>query len=97
MFADDTNLFYKRTDKHFLEEQINKELKQVSMWLKVNKLSLNVSKTHYIIFTRRRKTGNALNIRIENQIIHDVYKTKFLGVIIDKKTDMERSIIIYIQ
>ena len=55
------------------------------MWLKVNKLSLNVSKTHYIIFTRKKKTGNALNIRIENQIIHEVYKTKFLGVIIDKK------------
>ena len=85
LLADDTNLFYKSTYKHFLEEQINKELKQVSMWLKVNKLSLNVSKTHYIIFTRKKKTGNALNIRIENQIIHEVYKTKFLGVIIDKK------------
>ena len=85
LFADDTNLFYKSTDKHFLEEQINKELKQVSMWLKVNKLSLNVSKTHFIIFTRKKKSGNSLNIGIENQIIHEVYKTKFLGVIIDKK------------
>ena len=97
LFADDTNLLYKSTDKHFREEQINKELKQVSMWLKVNKLSLDVSKTHYIIFTRKKKTGNVLNIKIENQIIHEVYKTKFLGVIIAKKLTWKDHIFIYIQ
>ena len=59
----------------------------------VNKLS----KTHYIIFIRKKKTRTVLNIRIENQIVHDVYKTKFLGVIIDNKIDMERSYILYIQ
>ena len=63
------------------------------MWLKINELSLNVSKTHYIIFTRKKKTGNALNIRIENQFIHEVYKTKFLGVIIDKKLTWKENIL----
>ena len=43
LFADDTNLFYKNHDKSILEQQINNELRQVSLWLKVNKLSLNVS------------------------------------------------------
>ena len=85
LFADDTNLFYKSHDKSILEQQINNELRQVSLWLKVNKLSLNVSKTHYIVFTRKSNTVTSVDIRIENQAINEVNKTKFLGVIIDKK------------
>ena len=57
---------------------------QVSLWLKVNKLSLNVSKTHYIVFTRQSNTVTSVDIRIENQAINEVNKTTFLGVIIDK-------------
>ena len=41
--------------------------------------------THDIIFTRKKKTRKVLNIRIETEIIHDVHKTKFLGVIVNKK------------
>ena len=85
LFAGDTNLFYKNPDKSILEDQINNELKHVSLWLKVNKLSLNVSKTHYIVFTRKLKSATSLNIGIDDKIINEVNKTKFLGVIIDKK------------
>ena len=85
LFADDTNLFYKNPDKSILEDQINNELKHVSTWLKVNKLSLNVSKTHYIVFTRKLKSATSLNIGIDDKNINEVNKTKFLGVIIDKK------------
>ena len=81
LFADDTNWFNKSTDKRFFEDNLkhlNKDLKYESVWLRLNKLSLNVSKSHYIIFTRKKKAGNVLNIRIENQIIDKVYETKFL-------------------
>ena len=85
LFADDTNLFYKNPDKSIPEDQLNNELKHVSLWLKVNKLSLNVSKTHCIVFTRKLKSATSLNIGIDDKIIIEVNKTKFLGVIIDKK------------
>ena len=85
LFADDKNLYYKSHDQSILEKQINDELRQVSLWLKVNKLSLNVSKTPYIIFTRKSNTVTSVDIRIEKQAINEVNKTKFLGVIIDKK------------
>ena len=46
---------------------------------------MNVSKTHYIVFTRKLKSATSLNIGIDDKIINEGNKTKFLGVIIDKK------------
>ena len=49
----------------------------------LNKLSLNVRKTNNILFTSNRQkidTGN-LVIKIDDIIIENVEKTKFLGVI----------------
>ena len=53
MFADDTTLFTtlnsnERYDIH--NERQNNELEKISIWLKVNKLSLNVKKTKAMIF-----------------------------------------------
>ena len=45
MFADDTNLFTSDENIGKLFQQINKELKSVSIWFKANKLSINVDKT----------------------------------------------------
>ena len=42
LFADDTNLFYKGTDFDELVKSINAELENISSWLKIDKLSLNV-------------------------------------------------------
>ena len=52
LFADDTNLFKSGTDINAMERDINDELKNISVWLKVNKLSLNVDKT-YMILSRK--------------------------------------------
>ena len=37
---------------NLLDEMINHELLKVSYWRKVNKLSLNIEKTEYMIFPR---------------------------------------------
>ena len=53
-YADDSTL--SSTLKVFLKNQnenINKELCKVSEWLKVNKLSLNIGKTKFMIFRIR--------------------------------------------
>ena len=54
LFADDTNLFYSGSSLDDLVRRINDELCNISTWLKVNKLSLNIKQTHYIIFHRKR-------------------------------------------
>ena len=54
LFADDTNLFYSASTLENLESRINNELSNISIWLKVNKLSLNIKRTHYVIFHRKK-------------------------------------------
>ena len=54
LFADDTNLFKSGTDLVQIIRETNEELEDISLWLKVNKLSLNIKKTHYILFTTKK-------------------------------------------
>ena len=53
-------------------------------WFAVNKLSLNLSKTNFMLFTNSRRDQN-ISISINNCEIDMVYKTKFLGVMTDSK------------
>lgn len=50
LFADDTSLFvsHKHMDQH--EKHLNEQLSKVNSWFKCNKLSLNITKTCYIVF-----------------------------------------------
>ena len=63
---------------------MNFEITKVVDWLRINKLSLNIKKTHFIIFRRKRGHVHLLSdLKINNVKINMVEKTKFLGVIID--------------
>ena len=44
LFADDTNLCYRGKDLTVLVQEINNKLSQISLWLKRNKLLLNIKK-----------------------------------------------------
>ena len=84
LFADDTNLFYSHKDADVLVKTMNQELRKITSWLSANKLSLNVKKTHFMIFkTKRKKLNQTLSIEINNQKIPKVKCTKFLGLYID--------------
>ena len=87
MFADDTNMFLEHHDIKYLESVINIEIVKIVEWLNVNKLSLNVKKTHAILFTKHRNICSEpmLNVYIGKDIVQTVTKTTFLGVVIDYK------------
>ena len=80
LFADDTNMFITGKVMDVLCQQLNKDLRNVQEWLQCNKLSLNVLKTHYMVFTPRNKLINDIDVKIHNVQIQRVYATKFLGV-----------------
>ena len=84
LFADDTNLFIEDMDTTHINQILTEEIGKILIWLKANKLSLNVDKTNFIVFSRRR-TINDVYIKIEGKNIERVTKVKFLGVIIDSK------------
>ena len=87
LFADDTNVFLTGKNVEDLIMSMNKELDKIVKWLYANKLSLNVKKTHYLVF---RSSGMAKPIFISalqicGEHIKEDFKTKFLGVILDNK------------
>ena len=51
-FADDTNLLYGNKSLRSLEWTVNEEIRNVSKWLMVNKLSLNVKKSNFLYSDR---------------------------------------------
>ena len=85
LFADDSNWFINGTDVRKIELELNEELRNIASWLKINKLSLNVNKTQYMVFTTKINKIEDIVLRVEGQTIERVTQTKFLGVIIDEK------------
>ena len=59
------------------------ELARLSVWFNVNKLSLNVSKTHFMVFGKYKNLGN-IKVTINGADIEQVSVTKCLGVFIDE-------------
>ena len=75
MYANDTTVTVSAHDTASLELQINKELEYLNKWLVVNKLSLNVSKTEFMLVTTRQKrafVNDALSININGKPIRQV-------------------------
>ena len=60
LFADDTNLFTTGTDFDVMQNTLNDELNEISTWLKVNKLSLNVKKLTIWVLPERKCVKNLL-------------------------------------
>ena len=84
LFADDTNLFYCDCDLDELIRKTNAELDKLHVWFAVNRLSLNVTKTNYIMF-ENRKLNTCISIKINVQEINRVEVVNFLGILIDDK------------
>jgi len=55
-------------------------------WLKYNKLSLNYSKTKYMLFTQQNEYMNTnFNVQINNHLLSRTECVKYFGVIIDDR------------
>ena len=83
-FADDTTVSLSGHDFYDLFDIINDGLREIQMWLNVNKLSLNSSKTTYMIISNRCVPDD-LNLSICGNILTRVVTQNFLGVLIDNK------------
>jgi len=62
LFTDDTNLFLHNKDYKTLVSVANYNLNKLSDWLSVNKLSLNISKTCYSVFSKTSVTSDCCRI-----------------------------------
>ena len=85
MYADDTTLYFNLEDNDSVDmnDNINTHLEKINVWLKLNKMTVNVSTTKYMIFHKRRDTPQ-LDLLLNNIKIEQVSNFTFLGIILDK-------------
>ena len=87
MYADDTSITYAGKDLNEIDDYLNNDLKSVNTWLSSNKLTLNLTKTEFLIITSRQRRvylSDNPSLTINNFPIEQVSSTKSLGVIIDE-------------
>ena len=84
LFADDTNIYYENDSLEEMEKIINIELKKLLLWLRINRLSLNISKTNFVIFRPyNKKLKYITTLKINKKAITEKSHIKYLGIIID--------------
>ena len=87
MYADDTSITYVGKDLNEIDDYLNNDLKSVNTGLSANKLTLDLTKTEFLITTsRQRRIYLSANpsLTSNNFPIEQVSSTKSLGVSIDE-------------
>lgn len=86
LYADDTCLFYFGTSINDMLFNAQKDLDMLSEWLKYNLLTINTSKTSFMIFKAKNKPiGDLTPLTMNNDVIQRSHKEKYLGLWIDDK------------
>ena len=95
MYADDTTLYCCLEDITSKNKShiINIELEGVHSWLKANRLALNVNKTKYMLFSKRKNNHpSEINVKINNNDIQSVTEFNFLGLCLNSKLNWDTHI-----
>ena len=92
LFADDTTIHYTHENIDTLYQIVNNDLSQASDWFRANKLSINASKTYYLLFHSRymEVPENNHSIFLAESEIQRADFIKFLGLFIDEKLEWNK-------
>ena len=97
LFADDTTFQVSGYDTQKLFQDANLELQKASNWFRSNKLTLNVKKTKFMLFSGQNKLNDIgdLNLQINGKNIDQVGNNckdkyfKFVGHVLDENLSWE--------
>ena len=84
LFADDTSLFFEAISHQEIETKMNRELQNIANWMSANKLSLNIAKTKFMVFSTNPYL-NEVKLKFEDHNIEQIEHFKFLGTWLDPK------------
>ena len=89
MYADDTTLYVSGRTLSEVQMKLQSEFDTICLWIKRNKLSLNIDKTKFMIIGSKQRLTNVNNndnilIKHEGKAIDQVRTFKCLGVTIDE-------------
>ena len=92
-FADDTNLIHFSKSVYRLNKYVNLDLKNLTYWLNVNRISLNVKKTELVIFKhQRKKLDSPIKIKLNRKRLYPSKSIKYLGIKIDENLNWKQHI-----
>ena len=83
LFADDSCFYISGSTIEPLINYINFDLENIHRWLATNKLTLNIDKSHYVVFTRKNLSRHLIirnPLKINDNILERLNETNFLGV-----------------
>ena len=84
-FLDDASIIQSNPSLERLTKQVNKELSNLSNWLRANKLGLNVKKRELVIFRQRKlKIDHSFKFKLDGKRHVPTHSVKYLGVLIDE-------------
>ena len=79
LYDDDTVLYCFSKESHQLENKLNEDLYNVALWLKANKLTLNLSETKSMLIGSNIKLANVSSLCLIAILIN---KFKYLGIML---------------
>jgi hypothetical protein len=80
LFADDTHILITGQNVLKFQDDLNATFGHISNWFQVHSLSINISKTYFILFSSKSLNYSDINITHENNYISKVNDTKFWGL-----------------
>ena len=85
MYADDTVIHVSTKTPSLAGEHLTQAVSNISAWLQLSHLTLNVKKTVSICFSiRNRPDHEVFQVRIKEEITEVVNEVKYLGIILEK-------------
>ena len=86
LFADDTGIFQFNKNINNLISEASENLSKIYEWFSVNRLSLSLEKSHFLIFHSKHKQINEdiTHLKFGNKTIPRAKETKYIGLTIDE-------------
>lgn len=85
LYADDTTIYAYNKSANVIVDQLNYDLSNLSHWCAENKLCINPTKTHFVIFHSQLRTIELTSpLRLQNHVIHPSSDVMFLGLLLDQ-------------
>ena len=77
-----------------LETKVSADLRRINSWFRQNKLTLNETKTHYLLINKQphKSCNSDFKIFLKKVIINRASTVKYLGLFIDEKFILESHI-----
>jgi hypothetical protein len=92
LFANDTSILVKGSNLKDFQSNMLNTCNCVNKWFKINLLSININKTHFIQFKTKNKPTTDINIVCNNQPITTLSNIKLLGIYINYSMNWSRHV-----